>query len=46
MVEIYVALIINGRREFNSVPTKLQDAVKIRLTELGLGVDGKPLTRE
>lgn len=45
MVEVYVTLIIAGRREFGSVPVKLQDTVKERLEELGLGTDGKPLTR-
>ena len=43
MVEVYVTLIINGRRTFESVPSKLQNAVRERLEELGLDEDGKPL---
>lgn len=45
MVEVYVTLIINGRRTFDSVPVKLQDAVKDRLAELGIGTDGTPLEK-
>lgn len=43
MVDIYVALIINGRRTFAQVPLNLQPAVEAELTALGLGTDGKPL---
>jgi len=43
MVDIYVALIINGRRTFSQVPVSLQPAVKAELEALGLGTDGKPL---
>lgn len=42
MVEIYVKLIINGRRTFERVPVNLQQAVKNELEAAGLGVDGKP----
>jgi hypothetical protein len=43
MVDVYVALIINGRRTFSQVPTILQPAVEAELAALGLGSDGKPL---
>ncbi|SDI48755.1 hypothetical protein SAMN05421868_10710 [Paenibacillus naphthalenovorans] len=43
MVDVYVALIINGRRTFSQVPVSLQPAVKVELEALGLGTDGKPL---
>ncbi|MGN7470514.1 CD1375 family protein [Brevibacillus sp. SAFN-007a] len=43
MVAIYVALIVAGRRTFESVPTGLQPAVQTDLEALGLGTDGKPL---
>jgi hypothetical protein len=43
MVDVYVALIINGRRTFSQVPTILQPAVEAELAALGLGTDGKPL---
>lgn len=36
MVAVYVALIINGRRKFSSVPARLQDEVKADLIALGL----------
>lgn len=43
MVSLYVALIINGRRTFDSVPDKLKDAVKADLRSLGLDENGNPL---
>ncbi|WP_274363825.1 CD1375 family protein [Paenibacillus thermotolerans] len=43
MVDVYVALIINGRRTFAQVPVSLQPAVEAELAALGLGTDGKPL---
>jgi len=43
VVAIYVALIVAGRRTFESVPVNLQPAVKADLEALGLGTDGKPL---
>lgn len=43
MVPIYVALIIHGRRTFESVPAILKDAVAAELAALGLGTDGSPL---
>lgn len=42
MVAIYVALIVAGRRTFESVPANLQPAVKDDLEALGLGTDGRP----
>ncbi|MBG9548362.1 hypothetical protein ABE25_00655 [Cytobacillus firmus] len=43
VVPIYVALIIHGRRTFDSVPAILKDAVKTELLALGLDENGKPL---
>jgi hypothetical protein len=43
MVDVYVALIINGRRTFEQVPVILQPSVAAELAALGLGTDGKPL---
>ena len=43
MVAVYVALIINGRRTFDSVPAKLKEAVKAELEALGLNQDGEPV---
>lgn len=43
MVAIYVALIVAGRRTYESVPVNLQPAVKADLEAIGLGTDGKPL---
>lgn len=46
MVYIYCALIINGRRTFESVPVNLQEAVREELFHMGLGTDGKKLPEE
>lgn len=43
MVALYVALIINGRRTFDQVPEKFQDAVRDDLTALGLDENGNPV---
>lgn len=43
MVALYVALIINGRRTFDSVPEKLKKAVKEELLSLGLDENGNPV---
>lgn len=43
LVDVYVALIIAGRRTFSQVPVNLQPAVEEELFVLGLGIDGKPL---
>jgi hypothetical protein len=43
LVDVYVALIIAGRRTFEQVPANLKPAVEEELTALGLGTDGKPL---
>ncbi len=42
MVAVYVALIIAGRRTFDSVPAKLQPAVKEALEAIGLDENGNP----
>ena len=43
MVVVYATLIINGRRTFESVPTKLKEAVKAELEAMGLNQDGEPV---
>lgn len=43
LVDLYVCLIINGRRTFDQVPATLQPAVQAELEALGLGTDGQPL---
>ena len=43
MVALYVALIINGRRTFDQVPTKFKKVVKEDLAALGLNENGDPI---
>lgn len=43
LVDLYVALIIYGRRTFEQVPVVLQPTVRAELEALGLGTDGQPL---
>lgn len=43
MVMVYVTLIIEGLRTFDSVPKKLQSAVKETLNKMGLDENGHPL---
>ncbi|NBI31256.1 hypothetical protein ERL59_20225 [Chengkuizengella sp. YPA3-1-1] len=43
MVDIYVALIIYGRRTFEQVPSILQSKVEEELTALSLNTDGTPV---
>jgi hypothetical protein len=43
MVDLYVALIISGRRSFSQVPQRYQDAVMADLFALGLDENGNPL---
>ncbi|MDP5275265.1 CD1375 family protein [Chengkuizengella axinellae] len=42
MVDIYVALIIYGRRTFEQVPSILQTKVEEELNALALNTDGSP----
>lgn len=46
MVEIYVKLITNKRRTFDSVPDNFKPAVETRLGELGYDTNGDPITKE
>lgn len=46
MIEVYVKLIINGRRSFEQVPDNLKEDVKNRLTELGYDQNGILITSE
>jgi hypothetical protein len=43
MVDMYVALIIAGRRTFAQVPAKYQEAVRADLLALGLDENGFPI---
>lgn len=43
MVDMYVALIIAGRRKFEQVPAKFQDDVRADLLALGLDENGSPI---
>lgn len=46
MVELYVVLIINGRRKFSSIREELRNDVERRLRELGYDTNGKELASE
>lgn len=46
MIEVYVKLIINGRRSFEQIPDELKEAVKNRLSELGYDQNGELLVVE
>lgn len=43
MAELYVVLIINGKKTFNQVPKKLQATVKSLLESIGLDENGDPI---
>ncbi|OHD22822.1 MAG: hypothetical protein A2Y34_04340 [Spirochaetes bacterium GWC1_27_15] len=43
VVDLYVALIISGRRTFVQIPTKYQAAVHEDLLALGLDDNGNPI---
>lgn len=43
MVDMYVALILCGRRTFSQVPVKYQESVKADLLALGLDENGNPI---
>lgn len=43
MVDIYATLIINKKRTFDTVPSKLKSAVESRLLELGYDTNGDPV---
>ena len=46
MVDLYVALIINGRRTINEVPERYREQVRADLLALGLDENGNPLPTE
>lgn len=46
MVDLYVALIIAGRRTIGQVPIKLRDAVLADLQALGLDGEGELIERQ
>jgi len=43
MVDLYVALIIAGRRTFEQVPDRYKEEVKADLLALGLDENGNPI---
>lgn len=43
MIDVYVTLIVYGRRTIDKVPTNLKDAVLADLNAMGLDGYGKPL---
>ena len=43
MIDMYVALVMAGRRMFAQVPVKYQDAVRADLLALGLDENGNPI---
>lgn len=43
MIDLYVALIINGRRTIDNVPAKYKDYVLTELSALGLDGYGNPI---
>ena len=43
MIDVYVALIVKGRRTIEQVPLSLKQQVLDELTALGLDGNGKPL---
>lgn len=43
MVDIYVTLIVTGRRIFKQVPKNLQSLVKADLEAMGLDENGQPI---
>jgi hypothetical protein len=46
MIDLYVALIIAGKRPFSKVPVRYQDAVREELLTLGLDENGDPIKEE
>lgn len=40
MIEVYVKLIINGRRSFEQIPDEFKESVVFRLAELGYDQNG------
>lgn len=46
MIDLYVVLIIAGKRPFSKVPARYQDAVREELLALGLDENGNPIKEE
>ena len=46
MVDLYVALIIAGRRTFAQVPARFQEAVRADLLALGLDENGNSIAAQ
>ena len=43
MIDLYCALIINGKREFSSIPARYKADVKQTLSDIGLDENGNVL---
>lgn len=46
MIDLYVVLIIAGKRPFSKVPARYQNAVREELLDLGLDENGNPIKEE
>lgn len=46
MIDLYVVLIIAGKRPFSKVPVRYKDAVREELLDLGLDENGNPIKEE
>ena len=46
MIDLYVVLIIAGKRPFSKVPVRYKDAVREELLALGLDENGNPIKEE
>ena len=46
MIDLYVVLIIAGKRPFSKVPARYQDAVREELLAIGLEENGNPIKEE
>lgn len=43
LVDVYIALIIRGRRTLESVPLRIREDVRIELDALGIDGEGNPV---
>lgn len=46
MIDLYVVLIIAGKRPFSKVPARYQETVREELLALGLDENGNPIKEE
>ena len=43
MVDVYIALIIRGRRTLDMIPSRIREDVRVELEALGLDEKGRPV---